>query len=390
MEKTAKTHVLILITALLVIIGCIIFSFLSPVSRSWQKGERINLLLIGTDNVEENRHSDVIIFVSIHPRDRFVDILSIPRDSRIKVPKYRLLRVNEYFAYGSKKGGVKEGAELLKSVIEGVLHTSIPYYIQLDYEAVVRIVDALGGVTVNITEKMNYDDNWGKLHIHFNPGVQKLNGNDAIRYLRFRMDAQGDIGRMQRQRGFLKALSEKLKSPAMLLRFPKLLYIGWQNVHTNLRFYDMVTLAFEGRKLDMSNFRLQHLPGKPGQVRGAWIWEIDQQKLDRIIDLIHQGVPLPQKKANVRIELWNASGEYEASLETMRYLREKGVDVLSWRYYEVKLPHSKVIDRVGDIETAHYLGDLVGTEEVETALFDSSLAHQVIILGKDWRAYVTK
>lgn len=390
MEKSAKPHVLILLAALLLIAVCIVLSFFSPVSRSWQKGEQINLLLIGTDNVEENRHSDVIIFVSIHPRERFVDILSIPRDSRIKIPKYRLLRVNEYFAYGFKKGGVKEGAELLKSVIEGVLHTPIPYYIQLDYEAVVRIVDALGGVTVNITEKMNYDDNWGKLHIHFKPGVQKLNGNDAIRYLRFRMDSQGDIGRMQRQRGFLKALSEKLKSPTMLFRFHKLLYIGWQNIHTNLRFYDMVTLAFEGRKLDMSNFRLQHLPGKPGQVRGAWIWEIDQQKLERVIDLIHQGVPSQKEKKNVRVELWNASGEYEASLETMRYFREKGIDVVSWRYYETKLPHSKIIDRTGDIETAHYLGELVGTREVETALYDSSLAHHVVILGRDWRKYVTK
>lgn len=391
MEKHTKRNILVFTISFLLLSALILVSLRSPVNRAVQKGERINILLIGSDNVEESRRADVIIFVSFQPRERFVDVVSIPRDSRIKLPKYRLLRVNEYFAYGYKEGGVEQGVELLRSVSESVLHVPIPYYIQLDYEGVVRIVDALGGVTVNIPEKMDYDDNWGKLHIHFKPGVQKLSGEKAIQYLRFRKDGLGDIGRMQRQRGFLKAVSEKLKSPSLVCRFPRLMHIFWQSIYTNLRFYDLVTLSFEARKLSIDNFRLQQLPGKPGQVCGAWVWEVDQKKLERVIDLLHQESPLASKRLlTVRIELWNATGEREAVLEAMRYLREKGIDVLSWRYYETTLGHSKVLDRTGDIETAHFLAGLVGTHDVETVINDSTLAQHVIILGEDWREYIAQ
>jgi len=368
---------------LFILIG---LSFWSPVNRAMQKGERINLLLIGCDDVENSKRADVLMFVSFHPRQRLADILSIPRDSRVRVPKYKLLRINEFFAYGYKEGGIAQGIALTQEVTQNLLNLEMPYYIQLDFAALINIVDALGGVTIDIAEKMDYDDNWGNLHIHFKPGPQTLNGKQCLEYLRFRKDALGDIGRMQRNRSFLKAVVAKVKTPSVVFRMPQLLWAGYNAMHTNLSLYDLVTLAFELRKLNTQGFRQQQLPGKPKSVRGAWVWEIDKVRLDKVTQLLREDpVPTDSAAPTIRVEIWNGTRNREAVEEVTKYLRQNGVDVLTWGYFERTLAHTKIIDRTGNVEMAHYLGKILNCDEIETSLGDSSLTQAVIIIGEDWR-----
>ncbi|MDD5258751.1 MAG: LCP family protein [bacterium] len=384
-NKPAITKVFLGISLglLIIMIG---LSFYSPVNRAVQKGERINLLLIGCDETENSKRADVLMFVSFYPRQRLADILSIPRDSRVRVPKYKLLRINEFFAYGFKKGGIGEGIALTKEVTQNLLGLEIPYYIQLDFNDLISIVDALGGVTLDITEKMDYDDNWGNLHIHFKPGRQTLNGKQSLEYLRFRKDLQGDIGRMQRNRSFIRALAAKIKSPAIIFRMPQLAWTSMNALHTDLGLYDLVTLIFELRKLNTQNFRQQQLPGKPVSVRGAWVWEIDKIRLEKVTQLLREDpVANDNAAANIRVEIWNATRNREAVEEVTKYLRQKGVDVLTWGNFERILPHTKIIDRTGNIDSAHYLGKILHCDEIETSLSDSSLTQAVIIIGEDWR-----
>lgn len=368
---------------LFILIG---LSFWSPVNRAVQKGQRINLLLIGCDETENSKRADVLMFVSFHPRQRLADILSIPRDSRVRVPKYKLLRINEFFAYGFKKGGIEEGIALTQEVIQTLLNLDMPYYIQLDFNDLISIVDALGGVTIDIAEKMDYDDKWGNLHIHFKPGRQTLNGQQCLEYLRFRKDIQGDIGRMQRNRNFLKAVAVKVKSPSVVFRMPQLMWTGYKALHTNLSFYDLITLAFELRKLNAQGFRQQQLPGKPISVRGAWVWEIDKVRLEKVTQLLREDpVSTDAAVGAIRVEIWNGTRNREAVEEVTKYLRQKGVDVLTWGYFERTLAHTKIIDRTGNVDMAHYLGKILHCDEIETSLGDSSLTQAVIIIGEDWR-----
>jgi LCP family protein required for cell wall assembly len=364
----------------------IALSFWSPVNRTVQKGGRINLLLIGCDETENSKRADVLMFVSFHPRQRLADILSIPRDSRVRVPKYKLLRINEFFAYGFKKGGIDEGIALTQEVTQNLLGLEIPYYIQLDFNDLISIVDALGGVTIDIAEKMDYDDNWGNLHIHFKPGRQTLNGKQCLEYLRFRKDVQGDIGRMQRNRSFIRAATAKIKSPAIIFRLPQLAWASIRALHTNLSLYDLVTLVFELRKLNTQNFRQQQLPGKPVAVRGAWVWEIDKTRLEKVTQLLREDPVVNDNAATaIRVEIWNATRNRDAVEEVTKYLRQKGVDVLTWGYFERTRAHTKIIDRTGNVESAHYLGNILHCDEIETSLGDSSLTQAVIIIGEDWR-----
>jgi polyisoprenyl-teichoic acid--peptidoglycan teichoic acid transferase len=361
-------------------------SFWSPVNRAVQKGGRINLLLIGCDETENSKRADVLMFVSFHTRQRLADILSIPRDSRVHVPEYKILRINEFFAYGFKKGGIQEGIALTQEVTQTLLNLEIPYYIQLDFNGLINIVDSLGGVTIDIAEKMDYDDNRGNLHIHFKPGRQTLNGKQCLEYLRFRKDIQGDIGRMQRNRNFIKAVAAKIKSPAVIFRLPRLIWTSFKTLHTNFGLYDIVTLIFELRKLDGQNFRQQQLPGKPKSIRGALVWEIDQDRLEKVSQLLcSESVPVDTAVGAIRVEIWNGTRNREAVGEVTKYLRENGVDVLTWGYFERTLTHTKIIDRTGNVAAAHYLGKILHCDEIETSLSDSSLTQAVIIIGEDWR-----
>ena len=388
MENQPKSTRIILGLALGTIIILMLLSYFSPVNRAVQKGERVNILLLGCDNVENSRRADVLMLFSFRPREKFVDLVSIPRDSRVRVPQYKLLRINEFYAYGYKEGGLTRGAELTRDTVQNWLQINIPYYIQMDFADAIRIIDALGGVDIDIPEKMDYDDQWGKLHIHFLPGRQTLDGQKALEYLRFRKDFQGDLGRMQRNRSFLKAVSEKIKSPAVILRLPQIMLAGIRSIHSNLSFYDLVTLLFESRELTAKSFRQQQLPGRPATVRGAWVWEIDQARLEKVLQLLNEEVPREQAATKtIRVELWNATRDREATQEMTRYLRSKGVDVLTWGYYEKKLPHCKIIDRTGNPEITNFLGGLINCQEVETSLneTDNSITQAVIIIGADWR-----
>lgn len=378
-----KIFLALSIALLLVMIG---LSFRSPVNRAVQKGGRINLLLIGCDATEKSKRADVLMLVSFLPRQRLVDILSIPRDSRVHVQNYKLLRINEFFAYGFKKGGIEEGIALTQEVTRSLLKLDMPYYIQLNFDTLINIVNALGGVTIDITEKMDYDDNWGNLHIHFKPGRQSLNGKQCLEYLRFRKDSQGDIGRMQRNRSFIRAVAAKIKSPTVFFRLPQLVWTSINNLQTNLGFYDLVTLVFELRKLNTRSFRQQQLPGKPVSVRGSLVWEIDKNRLEKVTQLLREEpVSIDNAIPNIRVEIWNGTRNRGAIEEVTKYLRQKGVDVLTWGNFERTLTHTKIIDRTGNIDAAHYLGKILHCDEIETSLSDSSLTQAVIIIGEDWR-----
>ncbi len=386
MENKSIITKVILGLALGLLFIMIVLSFCSPVNRTVQKGERINLLLIGCDETENSKRADVLMFFSFLPRQRLADILSIPRDSRVRVPQYKLLRINEFFAYGYKKGGIEEGISLTREVTQNLLGLEIPYYIQIDFKGLISIVDALGGITIDIAEKMDYDDNWGSLHIHFKPGRQTLNGQQCLEYLRFRKDVQGDIGRMQRNRNFIRALTAKIKSPAIIFRMPQLAWTSIKAFHTNLGLYDLLTLISELRKLNTQNFRQQQLPGNPVSIRGAWVWAIDKPRMDKVTQLLREDpASADNKVANIRVEIWNGTHNRDAVEEVTKYLRQKGVDVLTWGYFERTLAHTKIIDRTGNIETANYLGKILNCDEIETSLSDSSLTQAVIIIGEDWR-----
>ena len=207
--------------------------------------------------------TDTIMFMRVAPGK--LDVISIPRDSLIE-DRFGEHKVNSSFQLGGTEAltlagikGLKEpgagevyargGSDALKSALEGLLGVGIDYTLIFNVEFVERVIDALGGVTVNLPEAMDYDDNAADLHIHLPAGNQKLDAKTAIGYLRFRHGFGSDYARMDRGKAVVGQLLEKLKSPVALGALPTLL-TGLQNdVQTNMDVNFIQTLVPFARTL---------------------------------------------------------------------------------------------------------------------------------------------
>src|SRR5689334_8189342 len=118
----------------------------------------------------------------------------------------------------------------------------------------------MGGIYVRVTEPMNYDDNWGHLHIHFAPGTYLMNGKKALEYVRFR-GGSADQGRVRRQQLFVKEVLKRFQNPTLLWRLPEYARVVLAGFHTNVALWDMAAMLLEGRHLRWTNIRLLTLPG---------------------------------------------------------------------------------------------------------------------------------
>ncbi len=156
---------------------------------------KFNILLMGEDNVDGSRRSDTILFITVDIDDKNIRVLSLPRDTRVMIPGHGTQKLNHAFAYG--------GQDLMRATVTNYLGEPILYYMIVDYDSFPAFVDMLGGVEIDVPKRMRYVDRAGGLDINIQPGLQTLDGKTALHFVRFRKDALGDIGRIQRQQQFL-------------------------------------------------------------------------------------------------------------------------------------------------------------------------------------------
>src|SRR5882724_1425179 len=262
----------------------------SPVARALIEEQRIRGVLIGSDYEDNTRHSDTMMAISYDPQSRFLDVLSIPRDTMVSVPQMPSVhRINEIFAHEFRHSGKNFDITSItvKDEVETILSSgsangfAIPYYFTIDYGGFRAFIDAIGGVYVNVSEPMNYDDSWGHLHIHFQPGTYLLDGKHALEYVRFR-GKSADQGRVRRQQIFVREVLKRMRSPALLWRLPHYAKTVLSGFHTNLSVWDMATLLLEGRRIQWKNIRLMSLPGTPV----GMLWKINPETTQKIVAMM--------------------------------------------------------------------------------------------------------
>src|SRR5439155_21810551 len=127
------------------------------------------------------------------------------RDTAVQIPGRRYIsKINAAHAFG--------GPELTAQTINDVFHIPIDAYVVINFDGFKKIVDAVGGIDLNVEKRLKYDDNWGHLHVNLFPGYQHLSGEKAMGYVRIRK-LDSDFNRSKRQHAFLEAVRTKLKSP---------------------------------------------------------------------------------------------------------------------------------------------------------------------------------
>lgn len=240
---------------------------LSP-RRAFAGRDQITLLILGRDldtgpkgKVLPTRgRADLILALRLDFASQRAVLLSIPRDLLVQIPgRSGRHRINVAHALG--------GPRLTKRTVASALGIRCDHYLVANYEAVAGAIDAIGGVSVHVDQPMDYDDNWGNLHIHLKQGHQRLDGGQAVGFARFRRSntrpASSDLVRIKRQQALAMALAAEFRRPRTWLRLPHALDVTRRGIATDLSFDQLACLGYTARRLPRGAISLKTLPARP-------------------------------------------------------------------------------------------------------------------------------
>lgn len=267
-------------------------------------GKRINVLLIGVDG----GRSDTLMLLSYDPKHKLGDIVSVPRDTYFHVEgkdAADLRKINAIYGFKGDDGGSPGVAKAVSAILGVPVH----HYVKLDYKAVESVVDVVGGIEIDVPFNMNYDDPYADppLHIHFDKGVQTLNGEEAVEYLRWRKnngsEGQGDLPRIGRQQEFVVTLAKK----AIGLKLPMVIKTVFDYLETDMNLGDMVYLATVGIGVDFSKLENTTIPGDVGMKNGGSYLFHDPEKTYELMKSIYERTP--ESDAAAEAEAGDAESE---------------------------------------------------------------------------------
>ena len=225
------------------------------------------VLLMGVDRREGDvGRSDTLMLAAVDEKTGRMTLLSIPRDTRIEVGSYGYDKINHAYAFG--------GHEMTLAAVRKLVGVPVTHYIMIDTSAFERIVDAVGGVNIDVEKRMYYEDPWdddGGLVIDIAPGGQHMNGTKAIQYVRYR-DGEGDIGRIVRQQHFMRALLTQLLSPQVFPRLATVIDEVKSAVKTDLTTRQLMTLANRLKNIEGSGVSMQTVTGTPAYLGDVSYW----------------------------------------------------------------------------------------------------------------------
>ena len=268
-----------------------------------------NILLLGVDSngdesdLWEGTRTDTIVLLNIDPKSKTLNAISIPRDSKVYLPgDLGIQKINAAHAIGGVKTTIK--------TVEDTLGVKVDRYIMVHDEAVMKIVEAMGGIDIYVEKNMTYHDYAGKLHINLKKGQQHLNPEQVVGYLRFRHDAMGDIGRAQRQQWLLRGLLEQMQEPKTIAKIPQILSIAKQYVKTDMSLYEMSQYAAIAKHFDVDHIEIATLPGAPNKKGYTSYWILDPEKTQEVVNrLIYREKTKSDKTAYVASVMYSNDKE---------------------------------------------------------------------------------
>lgn len=254
-------------------------------SPAIEDGERTNILFLGVDARpgETKARSDTMIFASIDPKLKKVALVSIPRDTRVEVKGSPLNKICTANLFG--------GPKLAVAKVEELLSVDIDYYVQMNFNGFEEIVDTLGGVDMDVEQRM-YKPSEG---IDLQPGEQRLDGHDALAFVRFRGYVMGDIDRTSHQQEFIKALAQEMLKPKTIVKLPALIKQTNKYVKTDMGVGDMLKMAKWAPGFNGESIVSQTLPGyfydeidSRGTLMQSY-WVADADIAEDLLDNIFEG-----------------------------------------------------------------------------------------------------
>jgi LCP family protein required for cell wall assembly len=344
-----------------------------------QLTERVNVLVMGVDVTLDHRRqptgvsrSDTLILATFDPHTRRVGFLSIPRDTRAEIPgRDGWRKINTAFAYG--------GPPLTIRTAENLLDVRVHYYVKLGAQSFAKLIDAVGGVWVDVERDMRYQDWWGGVYIDLRQGRQLLNGEQAMGYARFRYDPLGDIGRAERQLKVVQALFNRLREPEVILRAPQILRAAIENTETNLTPHDIATLGWFLMRLGNERIETVMLPGR----FTTTFWEVEWANARPLVLEMFYGLDA-QTLHSATVEVLNGSGVPGMAREVASHLSRVGFRIVHVDNYPQLRDQTAVMANDGNAHLARAIREMIGVGAIATRPHVDAHATLTVVVARDY------
>ncbi|EPR30256.1 Transcriptional regulator, LytR family protein [Geobacillus sp. WSUCF1] len=257
-----------------------------PARNIEMRKDPFTVLLVGVENQyhDEEGRSDVVMLLTVNPKTNKVYLLSIPRDTRVYIPSEgRKDKITHSYSHG--------GIQSTIAAVNELINVPIDYYVTTDFEGFEKIVDSLGGVTVDVpfTFKAQLT---GSLKWHtFHKGKQELNGNEALAYVRMRKsDPRGDFGRNERQKQVIRAIIDKSTSITSLPKLDDVIADLGDHVRTNIPPSELLSFIYVYQKMKNADVENLHLKGYDETINGVYYYIPDEQSVSSINETLRQAL----------------------------------------------------------------------------------------------------
>ena len=348
----------------------------------------VNILVMGIDRVSSDNpelkfsgRSDTMLLVRLDADHSKVKVLSIPRDTRVKIPNSGYGKINQANAQG--------GIPLTKTVIAQNLNgITIDQYVRVTSDAFRRLVDSVGGIVVYVPQDMQYSDKTQGLEIDLKKGRQRLDGDQAEQFVRFRSDGLGDIGRIQRQQIALKALKQRLQSPQIIWRAPRIWQVLADEIDTDLSNEELINLATFSLGLKKEDLQMLMLPGRAsnsGEYQLSY-WLTSKNKTNKIIQDYLNTSSSGDDRINYRsrIAIQNGTQNPELARQVALFLVQQGYQNVYLSDRDLpRMRYSQIIVQQGDANSAKQVLEALKFGELEYSSTGELNSDLTIVLGQD-------
>ncbi len=242
------------------------------IQRIIKSPDEITFLLLGVDTNDGSKsgsRTDTMMLFKVDKKTGKISVLSIPRDTRTRIRgRAQEEKINHAHAYG--------GPELSVKAVKDLLGIELEYYVKVDYQIVKEFVDLIGGVEVDVPMDIK--------GTNIKKGVQVLNGEQALQFLRFRKGYQDqDLGRIRAQQQFIKAAAKQTLKVSNVGKIPQMIKSYYNNVETNIPLDLILKFAASAKDYDLDGMKMATLPGKPAYINGISYFICDEEQAEILV-----------------------------------------------------------------------------------------------------------
>lgn len=274
--------------------------------------DNVSILFVGVDDSEnrgqgsDNSRSDALILATLNNETKTIKMLSIPRDSYVFIPKVGYEdKITHAHAYGGTLATI--------DTVEKLLNVPIDYYVRMNFNAFIDVVDALDGIEAEVPYKLHEKDEFDRNSINLQPGLQHLNGSQALALARTRKQ-DSDIERGKRQQEILTAIINKVASVKSITKYDDVIRALGDNMKTNMTFTEMksfLSYLTQG----MPRIDSLTLDGVDDMSTGVYYYQLNQQSVDEVSEILNNHLDANKTSSsltNNNHDKVNAAGDEEA------------------------------------------------------------------------------